>query len=464
MTREPVGTTAGTRHASGGATAATSSGDAQTPAVVAATGGTRGSVVAGVSDAAQQADTAAGGQSCTTPFVIGASYSSDLASALATVGNPAYAAAQENYAQTVQQSYKLGADDLNQRGGLHGCSVQLVFHDFKTLGSDGRDGQSQQECTDFTQDHKVSMVYANAIEDRVLVECLHQQGVPVTMAAGAFSADQPDMEKYRGTLFQPNSLTVSRYGPFIDQFAAAGYFDPGAKVGILVGDDGSGSRIRMVNELWKPQLQARGFDPVVFQYTTAEGISDASRVATVMGQAVLQFKAAQVDHVLMPPDEAEGLVFFTQAADSQSYRPRYGITTESGAQGWYTAPADQRSRAVAISYRVDDVNTQSVLDQNPATPTRAHCQELYLAQNLPVDYPWCDFLSFLQEVFANEDPSTDAMLHDVEALGSAHQSASGYGATFFGPSRYDGLTQIRTLVWDDAASEWAYASPVVDVP
>jgi hypothetical protein len=284
------------------------------------------------------------------------------------------------------------------------------------------------------------------------------------MAAGAFSADQSDLEAYRGTLFEPDSLTVSRYGPFIDQFAAAGYFDPGSKVGILVGDDGSGSRTRMAEELWKPQLAARGLDPVIFNYRTANGINDASRVATAMGQAVLQFKAAQVNHVLMPPDEAEGLVFFTQAAESQSYRPRYGITSESGAGLWSTAPAAQRPRAVAISYRLSDVATQSVRDQNPAPPARARCEALYVAQNLAVDYPWCEFLSFLQDVFANEDPSHDALLRGADALGSSHQSVSGYGATFFGPNRYDGLAQIRTLAWDDAASEWAYVSPPVDVP
>ena len=396
--------------------------------------------------------------------MIGASYSSDLAAGFAAVGHPEAAATAASYAETVRQSYQMAVDYINQQGGFHGCPVQLAFHDFKSLGASGFDGESQQECTDFTQDQPVSFVYAAGLESRVLVECLHQHGVAVHISY--FSPDQPDYDTYRGTLYQPDALSVSRYGPFIDQFAAAGYFDgQGTKVGILVGDDGTGSRPRMVNDLWVPQLKARGLDPVVFNYQVINGYSDVSRVTTVFGQAVLQFKGQGVNHVLIPPDQGNAAIFFTQAAESQGYRPRYGITSESAASTWYSVPAGQRTGTVAISYTVFDVfANQALVDQNPATPARQWCQALYIPQNLQVDYRWCDLLQFLQDAFANEDPSHDALLRGTEALGNSHQSASGIGATFFGPGRYDGAAQIRAMAWDDGAGDWSYVGPVVDVP
>jgi hypothetical protein len=394
---------------------------------------------------------------------IGASYSSDLSTGLAAVGNPAAAAQAGNYTQTVKQSYQLGVDDLNKRGGLHGCPVQLAFHDFKALASDGFDGQSQQECTDFVQDQKVDIVFTGGLENQVLVQCLDRAGVPLNI--GYFSADAPDYKRYANTLLGQDALTVSRFGPFIDAWSAAGYFDPRAKVGILAGDDGTGSRTRLVDSIWTPKLKAMGINPVVFRYRVINGYNDVSRVTSLFSQAVLQFKAAGVDHVIIPPDQNNGLIFFTQVAESQGYRPRYALTSESGAAGWYSVPAGQRPRAVAVSYRVTDVILDpKLVDQNEATPTRVRCNQMYRPRNMIVDFRWCDFLQFLQDALVKEPYSRDALRRGVEALGTSHRSAIGFGGTRFGADAHDGLAQIRTMAWDDGANQWKYVSAPTAVP
>ena len=81
-----------------------------------------------------------------------------------------------------------------------------------------------------------------------------------------------------------------------------------------------------------------------------------------------------------------------------------------------------------------------------------------------MDYDWCEFLQFLQDAFANENPSHDALLRGTEALGTSHVSGVGFGGTLFGPGRYDGLTQIRPMLWDDAVGDWTYVGPIVDIP
>jgi ABC-type branched-subunit amino acid transport system substrate-binding protein len=266
-------------------------------------------------------------------------------------------------------------------------------------------------------------------------------------------------------LLGQDALTVSRFGPFIDAWANAGYFDPGSKVGILLGDDGTGSRIHLANDIWVPELKARGLDPVVFEYRDINGYNDVSRVTSLFSQAVLKFNAAGVNHVIFPPDQSNGVIFFTQVADSQGYHPRYGITSESGAQSWFSVSASQRSNAVAVSYKITDVALdQSLVDQNPSVPSRTHCEQLYEPQNIIPDYRWCDFLQFLQEALANTDFTPQALQAGIEALGTSHQSALGYSSTRFGPDPHDGLAQIRTMVWDDNANQWSYSSPPSDVP
>jgi len=459
----PTGDDAGTALQDAGST----SGGSPTAA---ATGGGGGGASVGASQGATAGPggataTPSGAKagSCARPVRIGASYSSDLSTGLAAVGNPAAAAQAGNYTQTVKQSYQLGVDDLNKRGGLHGCPVQLAFHDFKALASDGFDGQSQQECTDFVQDQKVDIVFTGGLENQVLVQCLDRAGVPLNI--GYFSADAPDYKRYANTLLGQDALTVSRFGPFIDAWSAAGYFDPRAKVGILAGDDGTGSRTRLVDSIWTPKLKAMGINPVVFRYRVINGYNDVSRVTSLFSQAVLQFKAAGVDHVIIPPDQNNGLIFFTQVAESQGYRPRYALTSESGAAGWYSVPAGQRPRAVAVSYRVTDVILDpKLVDQNEATPTRVRCNQMYRPRNMIVDFRWCDFLQFLQDALVKEPYSRDALRRGVEALGTSHRSAIGFGGTRFGADAHDGLAQIRTMAWDDGANQWKYVSAPTAVP
>ena len=50
-------------------------------------------------------------------------------------------------------------------------------------------------------------------------------------------------------------------------------------------------------------------------------------IASEFQSAVLKFKAAGVDHVMVTPDNGDAAIFFTQVAESQGYRPRYAMTT-----------------------------------------------------------------------------------------------------------------------------------------
>src|SRR5204862_841438 len=93
--------------------------------------------------------TAPGGSACRQVIKIGVSYSSDTAAAGAAVGNPTAAASLVNYANEVRALDQRVADYVNAHGGLAGCEVALVYHDFHLLGASGFSGESESECVDF---------------------------------------------------------------------------------------------------------------------------------------------------------------------------------------------------------------------------------------------------------------------------------------------------------------------------
>ncbi len=429
-------------------------------------GGTDGS--GGGSDAA-----AAAGSTCSQTVKIGVSYSSDIATGLAAVGNPSAATQFGDYVQQQQALYQRMADDINARGGLAGCKVALVYHDFKALGSDGFSGESQTECSDFAEDQHVFAVISTTLENRTLVDCLAQHNVVNLFYGFTYNPTAADLAKYRGYFYQPSYVAAHRYGPFIDQLAGAGYFPSGAKVGILLADDGSGVNTDLVNNVWKPRLAALGINPVVFTFHQIESYSDVAGVTSQLSAAVLQFKAAGVDHVMSTPDNGDAVIFFTQVADSQGFHPRYALTTAAVPSAWGTEPASQRPNALTVSYSIGDlgaVDDDREVASNPPNDARAHCDALYQGQTgnapLATAYRVCDAFNFLAAALSGASAVTaDALLAGAENLGSSLALSDGYSnATFSPPGHYDGGSATRVMQWDEGSQVWRYVSGVLPLP
>jgi ABC-type branched-subunit amino acid transport system substrate-binding protein len=416
--------------------------------------------------------TAAAGQSCSKTIRLGVSYSSDLAAGLSAVGNPSAASQAGDFVKQQQAIYQRTADDVNQRGGLAGCKVQLVFHDFKSLGAGGFSGESQSECADFAEDKHVFAVITGALENRTLITCLAQHKTPVLFNSSQYNPTTPDYKEYRGYLYQPGYINPDRWGPYIDQYNAAGYFDKGAKVGILLADNGYGSNQRLVEQIWKPRLAALGITPVVFTFKMITGYSDVSGVTSQFNSAVLQFRSQGVTHVMTTPDAGDAVIFFTQVASSQNYHPRYALSTLSAAQAWETEPADQRPRAVAISFTSFDLGptpnpTQAAT--NPASKARSDCDALFKGRNgstpMTSIYPVCDQMNFLQAALRGaSDVTPAALLAGVEKLGNTLPLAAGYANAKLGPGVYDGGSATRAMLWDEPSKMWKYVSPPTPVP
>lgn len=403
---------------------------------------------------------------------LGVSYSSDLATGLGAVGNPGAASQAGDLVKQTQAMYQRAVDDLNARGGLAGCKVQLVYHDFKALGADGFSGESQTECADFAEDQHVFAVIAAALENKTLIDCLAQHKTPVLFGGAEYNPVSADYAKYRGYLYQPAYLNPDRFGPYIDQWKAAGYFDPTAKVGILLADDGYGNNQRLVDQIWKPKLAALGITPVVFTFKMIGGYSDVSSVTSQMGSAVLQFRGQGVDHVMMTPDGGDATIFFTQVASNQKYYPRYAMTSQNTPAVWGTEPADQRPNAIAISSSTFDLgqnpDAQEVASL-PPSQARTDCDALFKGHTgtapMTAVYALCDQMNFLRLALNGApEPSTAALLAGAERLGNSMASASGFANARFRPNGYDGGSASRAMRWDEPSQAWKYVAAPQPIP
>jgi hypothetical protein len=346
----------------------------------------------------------------------------------------------------------------------------MVYYDFQALSSSGFSGQSETECTSFAQDQHAFAVIPNTNENQTAITCLAQNHVVDLYNIATYLPTPQDFSAYRGYLYQPAAISPYRFGSFIHLLAQYGYFGSGAKVGILLADDGSGNNEYLVNKLWKPALQAMGITPVVFTFKQIESYTDVTTTSEQFASAVLQFKGAGVNRVMFTPDGADGEFFFTNAAQSQNYQPRYALTTDNAPLAWgVIPPAGQRAGAMNVSFKLSDVGRGNPPQMAP-NDTRAKCNAILSGHtgNDPITafYFICDDFLFLQNALAGASTvSPQTLLAGVERLGNSYSLADSYTNAGFGPpDHYDGGASVRVMGWDVAANAWQYVSPPEAVP
>jgi hypothetical protein len=416
---------------------------------------------------------------CKQVIKIGVSYSSDEGTAFGAFGGNAATAANTNaYVAQEEALDDRMATYINSTGGLAGCQIALGFHDYHILGSDGFSGETQSECSDFAEDQKVFAVINTIEETGALIPCLAEHHVVDFFGSIVYQPSPADFQQYHGYLYQPDSMTSYRFGPYIQLLAKVGYFGSGAKVGILLADDGSGHNQYLVNDLWTPALKAMGITPVVFTYTNGNGSSSSiANESSAFSSAVLEFKTQGVNHVIMTPDGGNAVFLFPPQAQSQSFTPRYAMTTASGAAAWTEATPQEQANAVDVSYSTADVEANAngadmtQMNTNPTSSTRSTCLSIYTG-HMPsgsqpqAQYQLCDDFLLMQAALKGAAAVTPAtLLAGMNRIGSSFALAGAYGNSKFGPpDHYDGAPAVRVCVWNSSTKEWVYVTPPAAIP
>jgi len=347
-------------------------------------------------------------------------------------------------------------DQVNARGGVAGRRVVPTY--FWIDSESGTNAtRSQAACEQFTRDDKVFAVVLDGAGDLSLASCLAQRGVPaVDVGQTSYPYDDVDLHRLAPHLYLPGRLSMGRFRSYVDQLAARGFFPRGSKVGLLRFD--LPNQLRTRRDVLEPALRRHGLTlETDVAFTPVEGTADLPRAANEASAAVLQMRQAGVDRVLFLGSGLSLPFVFPTVAESQGYRPRYGITTDDGPDFMATnAPAEQMTGAMAVGWepQYDVADSDAVLRGDRLWQSCAAVMRK--AGFTPRDGRRCTAVYFLERALDGARDLTAASLRaGADRIGSLPYSTQTYD-TFFQPGRYDGVSAVRVLRFDASCTCFRY--------
>lgn len=350
--------------------------------------------------------------------------------------------------------------DINDRGGIAGRKVVLVFKNFP-VNPQGADANAQAACTRWTEDRPVfAVVNTFPAGDQTLNACLAKRQTP-HVSTGSALRTASVFSSFAPYLYAPSWPTFERLVPsWMQRLAARGYFDggwdidptrPGAertKVGILARTGQYGD---VFTRLVRQELARKGKD--VSATHKSSGSDD-------LPQAMLRFRRADVTHVISYG--AETFRDFANAAESQNYRPRYAMTTTHNlTTREEITPAGQLHGALGVGWiPTSDVNSSS--DPGPTSAAQTRCRKMMqkAGQNtgdrsaFNIMTRSCDGFNFLVTAIDKGGLSPQGMWRGAQAMGSL-PPASTFRISFSG-GRSDGAAAVRDLAYRDDCGCFAY--------
>jgi ABC-type branched-subunit amino acid transport system substrate-binding protein len=349
-------------------------------------------------------------------------------------------------------------DWINAHGGMHGRKVEPIIHSSDPLNGTF-DSEAQAACSDFADDKHVFAVVSGAVlPTPVTPDCLSKKHVPIVWNYH-FLVDGQMWAQWMPYLYMPFSVNADRMGFYIDQLAANGYFDAGARVGIVRYD--VPEHARLVNNVLRPRLAAHKVN-VVDEAAISRPPSAASAADTAnqVGATILRFRSENISHVLFVPTGGAVPFIFMSEAEGQSFRPRYAMNSLDipyfvGDQ----TNSNQLHGALAIGWSPAS-DTHHEQDPTPVTPNRALCYSITKTNDAA---RYCDGLFFLKAALDRATEFDAAGLRAaVEGMGSAFDPVFSLQDKF-GPGLHDGASAVRLVAYDDGCSCFAYKGPLVPI-
>lgn len=368
--------------------------------------------------------------------------------------------------KTQQVEIQAIVSDLNARGGIGGRPVDVVFH-YVDVTQGTANSRGQQSCEFFTADHPVFAVVMNANHNQSFSRCLASRKTPLIDVSGSvLPNDQKDLDEQAPYLYLPIRVNLSRLGAYIDSLANQGFFDGNVKVGLLRYDWVTHQRAR--DQAIIPALARHGVKlSDDFAFSVVQTVGDIGPASTQAGSAVLRFKAEGINRILFLPTGWVLLTVFPPVAESQTYRPRYGLDSwESPNYLQANAPKAQLHGAVGLGWEpIQDVDGNRALEILRTTPHWAQCSAAVRRAGVPEDGAWlCTPFLFLQEAIARGGSVSAAGLRaGADKLGATPFSTATLGSSY-GPGRYDGAGVGRNVAFDDGCGCFQYVGAPYVIP
>jgi hypothetical protein len=394
----------------------------------------------------------------TAPIRIGFLAAASSAAATSAIG------AQSGTSGSPQEAMDYFVRTLNAKGGLAGRRI-TVISSFIDPTRTNYDNEAAAACAKFTQDNRVDVVFS--IETFYYSEsfsaCLAKAGVPelVSLAGGT---DAKTLAKYP-FLFSPTAPTVERrFTALLRGLTDNGYLSKANKVGVVVEECPYNQAVYA--STIEPGLRSRGITAVRRDVGCVHGFGDAAAFIASVQSQVLPLAAAGADRVIFVSGfEQIAAQFFEQQAQSQGYRPKYALTSDSGA-GTNTMSFSPEAMA-----RVQGVGWSPVYDVTALLPGGAatqRCRQLWKGYpssaeriNRANNESTCDEFFLLEAALQRTGGRSDAdtLAGGLLTLGTSYDSPLQLGgATRYGPGRKDGPALFATFGFKAGCSCFAYTS------
>ncbi len=406
---------------------------------------------------------------------VGITYFKDASAGLAAIGaSGGTLGDQLSYAKIV-------VADANARGGLGGKRIDPVYFAYDANpGAASIPDQEAAACQAFTQDNQVSLVLGETI-GADLISCLRKKGVPVVgenSSSGSGSAryagggvvDLGAFNVDRRALEQVAALQAQDY--FSGWNTTSGSAAPTkAQLGIIVYNTPEWTA--SVDKHLAPALQSAGYGkPEIVVVSPHDSYDNLSAMSGQLQSAVLQFKARGVTHVIVWDDNGVATLFFMKAADSQGYRPRYGINSGNNMDllvGTSLVPESQVLGAVGMGWiPMQDLPAADAAQTGPyGNPARRTCNALMAKggqqgekYNEYFALKYCGAMSAIKAGADRGGVGRAGFLSALDGLGSSVPSPI-TPATYIARGAYDGNGGIYHYVYDPKAKKMAYTSKVI---
>lgn len=384
-------------------------------------------------------------------ITIGFQVSKDLQAAFTAVGASGSAT---NESTIVDSLVKW----VNSTGGIGGRKLIAIKHETDPTSGTWA-SQAQAACATFTEDNKVFAVGSSPVGGSdALLSCLAAKDTP-DIEQNLWFFDDEYYKRFPGYLYQPGRASPTRWAKaYADGLDRMGYFANGAKVGLLRFDAPVFTRI--ADNVLKPAMAAHGHK-FVKEVSIREpaGVSDFGGMAAELNNAIVTFRAAGVDHLMFLENAGEIPFFFMQQAESQSYRPIYGMTsadipeTQAGQQ----PPAQLKGSMVVGWNPPNDVGSAHLPKGNPASDLCTSVMQKYGVSGAGFyTHSICDTVMFLRAVVPKVKTFTTLGLRDaVAGLGGSYDSPFTF-STLFGAGRFDGAQAVTGARFDDSCTCYKY--------
>lgn len=349
-------------------------------------------------------------------------------------------------------------DEINRTGGFGGRRVVLDAYSISATTSDAEQAFNAA-CEHFVKDAKVFAVITAGPESFGV--CLEKGGVlhvgsDLTAATSKSTSLQPHGLRPAGITMDDSARLL------VDGLDQQGYFKDSV-VGVITFD--SKPHKDAVEKVMLPALKRIGHPAKEkFFVQSPRGVSDYGSMSSSISSAVLRFRTNGVTHVIIFDQQGRITTFFTPAAESQEYRPRYGFTSQAGFQvglkgggvsreqaedaagiGWLPAfdvPVD-RSKLSPGAKRCDDFFNRKGM---PATGENAMVIQQFQCQDA-----W--LLDTIMDRLTTE-VTREAFIRLAETSGPLLSAATlGMG---FDAGHHDGVTVVRNVGWDGGCGCFRY--------